>query len=71
MEWLMLPLAAVVAAAAVVARDLWREHPHRHAVTAGQDRRLAEERAVRAVEADRGAAREAAERLSLEQRLRG
>ena len=71
MEWLTVSVAAVLAAAAVVAWHVWRAHPNRHAVAVGPDRRLAQERAVRAVEADAGAAREAAERLSLEQRLRG
>jgi len=71
MEWSMLLVAAALAAVAVTAAHAVRRRPRADAMTAGPERRIAEERAVRAVEADAGAAREAAETLSVEQHLRG
>jgi hypothetical protein len=71
MEWSMLLVAAVLAAAAVTAAHIMRRHPIAEARLTGPERRMTEERAVRAVEADAEAARDAAEELSLQQRIRG
>lgn len=76
MEWSMLLVAAVLATAAVTTVHVLRRHPHAAATghgttTVGLDRQVAEDRAVRAVEADVEAAHEAAEHLSVEQHRRG
>lgn len=70
MEWSMLLVAAVLAAAAVTAAHTVRRRPRAEPMTAGAERRVAEERAVHAVETDADTAREAAEKLSHEQRTR-
>ncbi len=71
MEWSMLLVAAVVAAAAVATAHALRRHPH--ATTAGQgpDRPVAEGRAVSTEAADGEAAPDTADHLPTERRRRG
>lgn len=71
MEWVMLLVAAALAAAAVTAAHTLGRRPRAAMTGARSERQIAEERAVHAVEADAGAAREAAEELSQKQRVRG
>ncbi len=70
MEWSMLLVAAVLAATSVATAHALRRHLHAATTAVGLDRRVAEDRAVRAVEADVEAAHEAAEELAVEQRRR-
>jgi len=64
-------LALLVAALGAVLALALRGLRRRRAADGADDRRIDVERAVRAVTADTEASREAAEHLSLEQRLRG
>ncbi len=64
-------LALLIAALGVVLVVALRGLARRRASDGRGDHRIDVERAVRAVTADTEAAREAAEHLSLEQRLRG
>jgi hypothetical protein len=70
MEWTMLLVAAVLAAAIVATVHAARGHPRLASIGPGLDRRVAQDRAVRAVEADVEAAREAAENLVVTQHPR-